>query len=371
MTKSVVLFAPGAAQLAERGKRRKAFEKILRSLPKRAHPRLARRTIIDTQHLVHGTVLNIHQFCHLLEQVKPVSTQRDHVRRDAKGETKYLNRLHPTHLCFTLAMHPHTLELGQVDGNTRREVWFKPGSKMTLPSHIALTTHFPDNESQLEDIYWCTDASVAAKRMAHSLQSAYRHAGGDPNALVSELFQGGYWTSAAYRLAAVHSIGPIRGAGNQANLCRLVALYAEVIPWVDRFGLGAKQLVQGYVGAVMWLAQQALERGERLTRAHPLATFMKELIAAHKPGYLGKSRALEALLDDVARMTVAGKGHDTAIDAVFASAYLGYHEYLAELVQAPGLAKSQARQLLAQRDALEALPTRFENQRQARLRLAA
>lgn len=363
MDANVILQTPGTATLALRRASKKVFGDVLKSLPGKQHHLLRGRTIVNTRDAVVGKVVTINQFCHLLDRVAPVDTQRDHERRAEKGEAAYLAALHLTHLSFLLAVNPETGAIQQVDGNTRGYVWFKPGSQACLPSHVSLTVYFPDTTEMLRDAYYCTDSQSSTKRMAHHLQSCYRDAGGKQDKLVSELMKGGHWSSAAYRLANVHSIGSIRGVKNRRNLARLVKMYVEVIPWLDRFKLRPLQLSsQGYIGAFMWLARQTPGDKTELT------AFINDIIMGTTGHVQGISRVVKDLFREVEQLTPGGKGNDPAIDAVFAACYEAYRLYLLERARLASAA--ERRRLIGLANSYALLPSGFRNKLEA-LREAA
>lgn len=327
--------------------------KQLSSLPTSLHPSLAARAILDTSGMFTARTLTIHEFRYLVEGMRCVDVQRDHLRRIERQEVTYLQTLHLTHTGFVCVMNPKTGRLELADGNTRAALNFLDDGTTALPSHVSVLVYVPDNALMYKDVYHCIDSQVNAKRTRHNITSFYKNAGLDAATLSSALVRDANLVSALRRVARFKGMGPITAQKDKGTLEKLVHSVIPELRYLDLFGFNAKRLrSQGFYATILILKSQLRSR-----RHDELTDFVNEIALFVAGNQVKVSKPIADMFDELNRLFPQGWGGETQVDVVFGLSFLAFTEYLSFISRKAS--KLERTRLSAVADAISDLPEHF------------
>lgn len=348
-----------AKDLKSRATRIAKAIKQLDALSYSAHASLGKREILNTSGMFYPKVLTIAQFRNLVMDMVSVDVQRDHLRRIEHKEVGYLQKLHLTHVCFTVVINPRTGKLELADGNTRVALNFLEDGTTPLPSEVMVMVYNPDNTLMYKDVYHCIDSPVNAKRTRHNITSFYKNAGLVATTLSSNLVRDANLVSAFRRVAMFKGIGSITRAQDKENLELLVHSVIDELRYLDLFGFKAKQLgSQGFYAAILIIKSKL-----RAGRFDELTDFINEIEMFVKGNHVKISKPIADMFIELNRLFPQGWSGETPVDVVFGTAYLTFQDYL--LYRGKNASKFESAHIKLVIDALPSLPQHFSSKIEA------
>ena len=161
--------------------------------------------------------------------------QRNTESRAARANRKHLKNPSPTHKEVSASRLANG-ELVKIDGHTRAYLWAM--GLLEKPDIVHVTIYHVDSHDAANAIYDAIDNPAAAKGRKDDRDGAFRLNGITPQ-------------STLVQTMAVHTIARMITGAYQPNLDEWVAIWADIIVFLDEMGWSKKKVNVGIVAAIL------------------------------------------------------------------------------------------------------------------------
>lgn len=203
--------------------------------------------IVDVSERICHEIVPIEKALPLLQELEPVTMQRNDLYRVENRQAKHLNEFVDPQAVFSIVELDGKWFL--LDGNTRKRYWLSQKHSV-LPSHLHFMVFHVENVDTATQFYETFDSKEAKKTNRDELMSLMRAAGADLDQLRSKLIAGGKLVSVIRNMTL--SLVSCKRTSH-ARRVQVVEQHLAALLQTDTLNLNEGELKGGAVWAILRL----------------------------------------------------------------------------------------------------------------------